>query len=398
MPNLSYLSQLKGFLGNLASVKGDLSNITAPPFILAAKSAIEIPASWSSRHALFLQPASEEDPAKRAFLIAKNYLCSLDQLVSEGSEDAAKKPLNPFLGELFLGTVGEGGETQIVAEQVSHHPPVTACYTYNKKVGICSSGFVRQETSFSPGSGVTIKQTGYAMTEDAKHGERHLMTMPTILVQGLATGRPYPELAGPCYIASSSGFVTKIEFEGKGKLGMGSKNRVEATIYESEKLNHPLYTIAGQWNGKLTVKDGSGKKLEEFDVSDIPLSSLHVVPISEQNPWESRRAWQEVVQGIKSEDQDIITQHKNKIEESQRARRADEKEKEMEWERMFFFRQNDDKEAKPLHGIIPDAECRAFDPESTAGVWKFVGVEEAEDLIRGLRHKTQGDIFVASGH
>lgn len=43
-----------------------------------------------------------------------------------GSE---KKPLNPVLGELFYGqwadTKGRG-ETILVSEQVSHHPPITA--------------------------------------------------------------------------------------------------------------------------------------------------------------------------------------------------------------------------------------------------------------------------------
>lgn len=43
-----------------------------------------------------------------------------------GSE---KKPLNPVLGELFYGTWPDEngrGETILVSEQVSHHPPIVS--------------------------------------------------------------------------------------------------------------------------------------------------------------------------------------------------------------------------------------------------------------------------------
>ncbi|KAI0436518.1 hypothetical protein F4803DRAFT_541990 [Xylaria telfairii] len=49
----SQLPQLRHFLTYLLTIKGDLSNITAPPFVLPPISATEIPASWASRHTLF---------------------------------------------------------------------------------------------------------------------------------------------------------------------------------------------------------------------------------------------------------------------------------------------------------------------------------------------------------
>lgn len=47
------------------------------------------------------------------------------------------KPLNPFLGELFEGYWdSEMGRIELVAEQVSHHPPVTACRIWNQEAGV----------------------------------------------------------------------------------------------------------------------------------------------------------------------------------------------------------------------------------------------------------------------
>src|SRR6478609_1720211 len=173
MHSMSNFSQLREFLSYLATIKGDLSSITAPPFVLAPKSAIEIPSAWASRHELFLQPAAEPDAAQRALLLAKNYICSLKQLVGQGSETTGKKPLNPFLGELFLAQFdGSQGTTKLVTEQVSHHPPVTACFMYNRECGMSSCGFVAQELSFSMVSGVTVYQTGYAVIHDENHYEK----------------------------------------------------------------------------------------------------------------------------------------------------------------------------------------------------------------------------------
>ena len=405
----SSLAQLRDLLAYLATVKGDLSHITAPPFVLAPKSAIEVPASWISRHALFLCPAAESDPARRALLVAQNFVCSLALLVDLGSEYAGKKPLNPFLGELFLGRfegfdedeksdtdtgdveprvnghsdIQPDSSTRFIAEQVSHHPPVTACYAYNRKHGISSRGFAAQETSFSPTSGVTVHQVGYAVIKDHVHDERHLMTLPTIQVKGIATGQLYPELEGRCYISSSSGFLTVIDLEGKGKLGMGTPNKVTAMVCESSALEKPLYRITGQWSGDMTIEEvQGGTPSQDFNISDFPITELSVAPESEQTEWESRRAWAKVLEGIRQGDTCKVSEHKSTIEQSQRDRRAAEKEQGSEWKSLFFKRLSHDEDAAELLDQIPDLH---FDPERTAGYWGFVGIDEAEKLMQELK-------------
>ncbi|KAI1334681.1 hypothetical protein F5Y15DRAFT_409516 [Xylariaceae sp. FL0016] len=399
----SNFSQLKDFLSYLATVKGDLSNITAPPFVLSPKSVTEIPAAWAERHELFLAPASEPDPRRRALLVLKNFLCSLKRQVysaasasaspenhrdgDDGDDGGAKKPLNAFLGELFLGTfpARDGSTTQLVAEQVSHHPPVTACHTYNAAHGLSSAGYVAQETGFSATSGVTVKQVGHAVVRDAAHGESHLMTLPMLCVRGLATGRPYPELEGTCYVASSSGYLATVRFEGKGRLGIGGeRNGVRAEVRRVREGDESgvLYEVTGQWNGRLQVRDCTGGDAgEEFDVDDVGLTELRVRAVEEQSPWESRRAWVEVIRGIETGDMAAISEAKNRLEEAQRVFRAAEEEAGVEWPRVFFQQSDDSQEFRLLAGAIPDASIRDLDVRRTAGVWKFIGVEPAETLL-----------------
>ena len=70
---------------------------------------------------MFAAPAKEADPARRASLVLKWFLTTLKQQYASRSEQYGneKKPLNPFLGELFLGKwVDDAGTTEVISEQV----------------------------------------------------------------------------------------------------------------------------------------------------------------------------------------------------------------------------------------------------------------------------------------
>ena len=124
---------------SIASFNGDLSSLTAPAFILSTTSLTEFSAYWAEHPSIFVAPTQEPDPAKRSLLVLKWFLSTLKQQYSSRNDKlgSEKKPLNPFLGELFLGTwQDDAGETQLISEQVSHHPPVTAYCITNAKHGI----------------------------------------------------------------------------------------------------------------------------------------------------------------------------------------------------------------------------------------------------------------------
>ena len=89
--------------------------------MLANKSAVEFPQYWADRPSIFVAPAAESDPQKRALLVLKWFLSSLksQQYAGRSEKDGVKKPLNAFLGELFLGHWMDGnGTTRLISEQV----------------------------------------------------------------------------------------------------------------------------------------------------------------------------------------------------------------------------------------------------------------------------------------
>jgi hypothetical protein len=111
------------FLKSIASFSGDLSSLTAPPFILSSTSLTEFSSYWAEHPSIFVAPALEQDPKKRALLVLKWFLTTLKQQYASRSEKFGneKKPLNPFLGELFIGKWEDAaGTTELVSEQVRY--------------------------------------------------------------------------------------------------------------------------------------------------------------------------------------------------------------------------------------------------------------------------------------
>lgn len=133
---------------SIATFKGDLSSLTAPPFLLSPQSMVEFSTYWAEHPSLFVAPALESDPEKRMLLVLKWFLSTLKHQHSPVDDNGKKKklkPLNPFLGEVFIGKWSDdAGETKLVAEQVSHHPPATAYNCWNDRHGVrvCLAGTI----------------------------------------------------------------------------------------------------------------------------------------------------------------------------------------------------------------------------------------------------------------
>ncbi|KAL9629134.1 MAG: hypothetical protein Q9164_007008 [Protoblastenia rupestris] len=334
--------------------------MTAPPFILGTISLTEFSAYWTEHPSIFVAPASEPDPAKRALLVLKWFLTTLKQSYSTRNEKygSEKKPLNPFLGELFLGKwEDQAGTTHLVSEQVRS-----------------LQGYNGQKASFS--RTIQIKQIGHAVYTLSSYNETYLITLPAIHIEGLIYGKPFVELNGCTYITSSSGYMAKIDYSGKGWLS-GKKNSFIATLFPIGKEKDILYTIEGQWTDSFTIKAGggsglkkhSGDPIDSYNAKTAKTTPLIVPPLDQQDPYESNRAWQSVAAGIQKGDMDIVHIEKSKIENAQRELRRKEQAEGREWQRRFF---------KKLPGNTDDMFEKLARPcgerieaEKTGGVWRF---------------------------
>lgn len=269
----------------------------------------------------------------------RSQYCSRNE--SMGSE---KKPLNPFLGELFVGKwQGDDliGETVLLSEQVSHHPPVTAYAVLNDKNKTLLQGYNGVKASFSTTS-LNVRQYGHALLTYENLEESYLVTLPPLHIEGIIVASPFVELEGKTYIQSSAGPITVIEYSGRGYFS-GKKNTFKARIYldkaASAKKENALYTISGQWSGKSYITEGSSSSKKEelfFDALALEPEVLIVKPIEEQHDLESRKVWKNVAEAVRAGDYDLIHKEKSLIEEAERQKRRDEQLAGISWKQRFF--------------------------------------------------------------
>ncbi|KAJ9610373.1 Oxysterol-binding protein 4 [Cladophialophora chaetospira] len=405
-------SQSKGswssFLKSIASFNGDLASLTAPAFILSTQSLVEFSAYWAENQSLFIAPSLEKDPAKRALLVLKWLLNTLKQQYCSRSEKlgSEKKPLNPFLGELYLGKWDDQfGETTLVSEQVSHHPPVTAYCITNEKHRVRLQGYNGQKASFS--RTIHVKQIGHALLTlhppGSELAETYLITLPALHIESLIYGAPFVELGKFINIVSSTGYVAKIDFAGKGWLS-GTKNSFTATLWKEHEGSEksPLYAATGQWSDSFVIKEGDakrGKEVLSFKPSDIKIAKLNVAPIEEQDVLESRRAWSKVSHSIEKGDMDAVAHHKSRIENAQRALRKKEQEEKRDWDRVFFSQADPkDKLEQTFAGLVKittslgAGSWEGVAPEKTAGVWRYDENKAAK--ARKPFHPKEGSLAV----
>jgi len=378
-------------LQSIASFNGDLSSLTAPPFILSSQSLTEYSSYWGTHPPLLTAPATESDPAKRALLVLKWFLATLKHQYASRSEKYGneKKPLNPFLGELFLGSWNdEAGETTLVSEQVSHHPPATAYCLRNDKTGVQLEGYNAQKATFK--STIIVKQIGHAVltVPVGKETERYLITLPSLHIEGLIFGTPFVELDGGSTISSSSGYTAKIDYSGRGWLS-GKKNSVTAVLHPTGKEKEVLYNVTGQWTKEFEIYEGPAKKnstatlLETYDAVATAPAELQIAPVEKQHPLESRRAWSKVAEAIQKGDMDAVSVEKGKIEQAQRNLRAKERSEDRSWERRYF---NATEGADETLEAVGKAAGVPLDGEQdkTGGLWRFCHEKAAKAAAEQL--------------
>jgi len=199
-------------------------------------------------------------------------------------------------------------------------------------------------------------------------------------IESLVFGNPFVELSKTTYIASSSGFISEIDYSGKGWMS-GKKNSFTAKTYAAGKERDILYSASGQWNEAFQIREGGGgskpklgsgsgsKVVESYVSATAPTTPLTVAPLAEQDPLEAKRAWKKVVDGILKGDMDVVHVEKSKIEMAQRELRRQELAGGREYRRTFFSQVPNSAVFDALARVVPGGE--RIEADKTGGIWRF---------------------------
>ncbi|XP_036899194.1 oxysterol-binding protein-related protein 9 isoform X4 [Sturnira hondurensis] len=328
----------------------DLTKVVLPTFILERRSLLEMYADFFAHPDLFVSISDQKDARDRMVQVVKWYLSAF-HAGRRGS--VAKKPYNPILGEIFqchwtlpsdpeesAELVSEGpvpwvskNSVTFVAEQVSHHPPISAFYAecFNKKIQF--NAHIWTKSKFL-GMSIGVHNIGQGCVSCLDHDEHYILTFPNGYGRSILTV-PWVELGGECSInCSKTGYSANIVFHTKPFYG-GKKHRVTAEIF-SPNDKKSFCSVEGEWNGVMYAKYATGENSVFIDTKKLPIIKKKVRKLEDQNEYESRCLWKDVTFNLKIRDIDAATEAKHKLEERQRAEARERKEKEIQWETRLF--------------------------------------------------------------
>ncbi|XP_078534492.1 oxysterol-binding protein-related protein 8 isoform X5 [Lissotriton helveticus] len=309
----------------------DLSKVVLPTFILEPRSFLDKLSDYYY-HADFLSEAAvEENAYDRLKKVVKWYLSGFYK-----KPKGLKKPYNPILGETFRCLwihPRTNSKTYYIAEQVSHHPPVSAFFVSNRKDGFCLSGSILAKSKFY-GNSLSAILEGEGRLTFLNRGEDYVMTMPYAHCKGILYGTMTLELGGAVSITcEKTGYSAVLEFKLKPFLGSDdSVNQISGKIKLGKEV---LATLEGHWDSEVIINDKKTDVSETFwnPTSDIRQRRLNrcTVQFDEQGDFESERLWQNVTRAINNKDQTDATQEKFVLEEAQRKAAKERKAKGEEW-------------------------------------------------------------------
>ncbi|XP_072273989.1 oxysterol-binding protein-related protein 11 [Pyxicephalus adspersus] len=350
---LHLLSQLK--LGM------DLTRVVLPTFILEKRSLLEMYADFLSHPDLFLSIGGGVTAEERMVRFVEYYLTSFH----EGRKGAlAKKPYNPIIGETFhcswrvpRDTVQtpKSSETPVVnsspeetgnkdfytvrfvADQVSHHPPVSGFYAECPERNMCVNTHVWTKSKFM-GMSIGVTMIGEGVLHLLDHDEEYTFTLPCAYARSILTV-PWVELGGKINVnCAKTGYTAAITFHTKPFYG-GKLHRVTGEV-KHNTTNTVVCKIQGEWNSILEFTYSNGET-RTVDLTKLPVTRKRVRPVEKQGLFESRRLWSHVTEALMAKNIEEATEHKRALEERQRAEERHRAETETPWKTKYFLKEGD---------------------------------------------------------
>ncbi|XP_071591547.1 oxysterol-binding protein-related protein 10 isoform X2 [Heliangelus exortis] len=342
----------------------DLTRVVLPTFILEKRSLLEMYANFMAHPDLFLSIAAGATPEERIICFVEYYLTAFH----EGRKGAvAKKPYNPIIGETFhcswdvpkdqVKGFRTNGASEVskdptkefspdqstcyklrfVAEQVSHHPPVSCFYCECKEKKMCVNAHVWTKSKFM-GMSIGVSMVGEGVLYLMEHEEEYVFTLPSAYARSILT-IPWVELGGKVSInCARTGYSATVTFHTKPFYG-GKVHRVTAEV-KHNPTNTIVCKAQGEWNGTLEFTYSNGET-KVIDTNKLPVIRKKIRPIEKQGPLESRRLWQHVTSSLKEGNIDAATEHKHCLEERQRAEERQRVALTASWKPKYFAKEGD---------------------------------------------------------
>ncbi|XP_017281894.1 oxysterol-binding protein-related protein 3 [Kryptolebias marmoratus] len=156
---------------------------------------------------------------------------------------AGSKPFNPVLGETYECDRPDKG-FRFIAEQVSHHPPVSACHSDSKN--FCFRQDVRWKNKFW-GKSMEIVPMGTTHVTLPAFGDHYEWNKVTSCIHNILSGQRWIEHYGEMFVKNINSDVCqcKVTFV-KAKSWSSTVNEIEGVVTDSN--GKVVHSIFGKWH------------------------------------------------------------------------------------------------------------------------------------------------------
>ncbi|XP_042332551.1 oxysterol-binding protein-related protein 6 isoform X1 [Sceloporus undulatus] len=195
--------------------------------------------------------AESDDPYERMVLIAAFATSGYASTYYR----AGSKPFNPVLGETYE-SIREDKGFRFFSEQVSHHPPISACHCESKNFVFWQD--IRWKNKFW-GKSMEILPIGTLNVTLPRYGDCYVWNKVTTCIHNILSGRRWIEHYGEITIRNtkSSVCICKLTFM-KVNYWNSNVNEVQGVIMDQEgKVVHRLF---GKWHEGLYCGVGPSAK------------------------------------------------------------------------------------------------------------------------------------------
>lgn len=368
----------------------DLSKVVLPTFILEPRSFLDKLSDYYYHCDMVTSAINQDDPFERMKSVVVFYLSGFYK-----KPKGLKKPYNPILGEYFrcYWQHPSGTKTFYIAEQVSHHPPISTFHVTNRSEGFAISGTILAKSKFY-GTSVSAFFDGNAKLSLLSKGEDYEMTFPYAFCKGILFGTLSMELGGKVHIScEKTGYQTDIEFKLKPYLFGGKDcNAIMGQITLGGKV---LATIDGKWDSEIFLTDHRSKSPQRSKIWEVTKEVTrkrlprYLVNYADQDEFESEKLWKKVDKAILTGDQILATEEKYVLEERQRNEAKERSRSGTQWVPKFFKLDHSD----PKMYVYKYLDYRPWDKDNDMKQY------ERNGIIKTLtKHKIAPLVRCSSSH
>ncbi|KAL2630266.1 hypothetical protein R1flu_014952 [Riccia fluitans] len=308
----------------------DLTSFQVPPQFNLPKSQLQCYSEmvYCCGQNLLEQCADGATPAER-FLAVVRWFISTVRPVPFG-----KAPYNPILGETHHVTAGD---LNLLIEQVSHHPPISALHATNTKRKIQLSNWNKPVPKFH-GHSVEVIVEGKNYLTLGEHDETYVTTSPKLNFKFFPNHGS--EWTGETTVTcEKSGLEASVIFKAKSFLGLrGGSNRVAGKIRSTDS-SKVLYNLHGSWDDIVMLEDTDmGKKTVLYD-GKAAIGGLKppvIKNLQAVSPMDSVVVWSKVTEGVWNHNWDLAREEKHRVEDNQRQLRKQRAKAGQTWTPKYF--------------------------------------------------------------